>query len=139
MEKLYKIYYGDNKEDYIKGHLKEEDVINGYLSEAKAFDIFFNDMVMCNNYLQKNYENIEELISAYDEENDSYADEYQYFIINIEFNEEITKKAIEKMGNTFYYDNELELYITGITDLGTSRRIVPTNIIVKSEEESEAN
>lgn len=139
MEKLYKIYYGDNKEDYIKRYLKEEDIINGYLSEAKAFDIFFNDMIMCNNYLQKNYENIEELISAYDEENGSYIDEYQYFIINIEFDEETTKKAIEKMGNTFYYDNELELYITGITDFGTSRRIVPTNIIVKSEEESEAN
>lgn len=138
MEKLYKIYYGDNKEDYIKRYLKEEDVIDGFLCEAKAFDIFFNDMIMCNNYLQKNYENIEELISAYDEENDCYIDEYQYFIIDIEFNEEITQKAIEKMGNTFYYDNELELYITGITDLGTSRRIVPTNIIVKSEEESEA-
>lgn len=139
MEKLYKIYYGDNKEDYIKRYLKEEDVINGYLSEAKAFDIFFNDMIMCNNYLQKNYENIEELISAYDEENASYIDEYQYFIVDIEFNEEITKKAVEKMGNTLYYDSELDLYLTGITDLGTSRRIAPTNIMVKSEEESEVN
>lgn len=133
MEKLYKIYYGDNKEDYIKRYLKEEDIINGFLSEAKAFDLFFNDMIMCNNYLQKNYENIEELISAYDEENDSYVDEYQIFIVDIEFDEEITKKAIEKMGNTFYYDNELELYITGITDLGTSRRIVQTNLKVESE------
>ena len=137
MEKLYNIYYGDNKEDYIKRYLKEEDVINGYLSEAKAFDIFFNDMIMCNNYLQKNYENIEELISAYDEENDSYIDEYQYFIVDLAFGEEITKKAVEKMGNTLYYDSELDLYLTGITDLGTSRRIVPTNIIVNSEEESE--
>lgn len=137
MEKLYKIYYGDNKEDYIKRYLKEEDVINGYLSEAKAFELFFDNMIMCNNYLQKNYENIEELISAYDEENDSYIDEYQYFIVDIAFNEEITKKAVEKMGNTLYYDSELDLYLTGITDLGTSRRIVPTNIIVKSEEESE--
>lgn len=131
MEKLYKIYYGDNKEDYITRYLKEEDVISGFLSEAKAFDIFFSDMIMCNNYLQKNYENIEELISAYDEKNDRYTDEYQYFIIDIEFGEEITKKAIEKMGNTFYYDNELELYITGITDLGTSRRIVPTDLKVE--------
>ena len=56
MEKLYKIYYGDTKEDYIKRYLKEEDVLDGYLSEAKAFDIFFTDMIMCNNYLQKNYE-----------------------------------------------------------------------------------
>lgn len=137
MEKLYKIYYGDNKDDYIKRYLKEEDVIDGFLSEAKAFDIFFNDMIMCNNYLQKNYENMEELISAYDEETDSYIDEYQVFIVDIEFDEETTQKAIEKMGNTFYYDNELELYITGVTDLGTSRRIVPTSIIVKSEEERE--
>lgn len=131
MEKLYKIYYGENKKDYIGEYLKESDIIDGRLSEAKAFEIFFSDMIMCNDYLKQRYDNIEELVSSYDEEEDYYNDEYQLFIVNIEYDEEITIKAIEKMGNTFYYDNDLDLYIMGVTDLGTSRTIVPTGLIVE--------
>lgn len=132
-EKMYKIFYGDHEGDYIRRFLKDEEIIDGRLTEAKAFDIFFNDMIMCNNYLTHRCGNIDELVSAYDEEEDYYVDEYQLFIVNIEYDEETTTKAIEKMGNTFYYDNDLDLYIMGVTDLGTSRRIVPTNIIVKEE------
>ena len=134
MEKMYKIYYGENEKDYIRRYLKENEVIDGRLSEAKAFEIFFSDMIMCNDYLKYRYDNIEELISAYDEE-DCYIDEYQFFIVDIEYDEETTKKAVEKMGNTLYYDNDLGLYVTGITDLGTSRTIVPTNLMVESEDQ----
>lgn len=130
-EKLFNIYYGENENDYIRRYLKEEDIIDGYLSEAKAFDIFFSDMIMCNNYLQQNYNNLDELVSGYNEEEDYYEDEYQVFIVNIEYDEETTVKAVEKMGNTLYYDNKLDLYIMGVTDLGTSRTIVPTDLIVK--------
>lgn len=132
-EKLYYIYYGDNENDYIRRYLKESDIIDGYLSEAKAFDLFYQDMIMCNNYLQNNFDNLEYLISGYNEEEDYYVDEYQVFIIEPEFNEDITKMATEKMGNTLYYDNNLDLYITGITDLGTSRTIVLTDLKVKEE------
>lgn len=90
---------------------------------------------MCNNYLKHRYNNVDELISAYDEQEDYYIDEYQFFIVDIEYDEETTKKAVEKMGNTLYYDNDLNLYITGITDLGTSRTIVPTDLIVESEDQ----
>lgn len=135
-EKLYTIYYGDGENDTIRRYLKEEDVLNGYLSEAKAFDIFYQDMIMCNNYLQNNYDNLDYIIDAYNEEEDYYIDEYQVFIINPEFDEEITKKATEKMGNTLYYDYKNEIYLTGITDLGTSRTIVPTDIKVVAYEEN---
>lgn len=135
MEKLYEIYYGDGEKDCIKRYLKEEDIINGYLSEAKAFEIFYNGMVMSNNYLQNNYDNLDELISAYNEEDDYYTDEYQVFIIDMEYDEDITKMATEKMGNTLYYDFKNEIYLTGITDFGTSRRIVPTDIKVIEESE----
>ena len=130
-EKLYTIYYGENEGDYIRRYLKESDIINGYLSEYKAFDLFYHAMIMCNNYLQNNCDNLDYIIDAYDEENDYYIDEYQAFIIDPEFDEEITKAATEKMGNTLYYDNTNELYLTGITDLGTSRTIVPTNLKVE--------
>lgn len=133
-EKLFNIYYGENENDYIRRYLKEEDIIDGYLSEAKAFEIFFSDMIICNDYLRHNYDALDELVSGYNEEEDYYQDEYQVFIVNIEYDEETTIEAVKKMGNTLYYDNNLDLYITGITDLGTSRRIVPTNLIVKEAE-----
>lgn len=136
-EKMYKIYYGEGQEDYIRRYLKQEEIINGRLSEAKAFDIFYESMIMCNEYLKNNYESLEYLIDAYNEEEDYYEDEYQVFIINPWYDEEMTIKATKKMGNTLYYDNKNELYITGITDLGTSRTIVPTDLIVKEVEENE--
>lgn len=130
-EKLFNIYYGEGQEDYIRRYLKDTDIIDGRLTEAKAFDLFYNGMIMSNNYLQNNYENLETIISAYNEEEDYDVDEYQVFIIEPEFDEDITKMATEKMGNTLYYDTENEIYLTGITDLGTSRTIVPTDLIVK--------
>lgn len=133
MEKMYKIYYGENKNDYIRSYLKDDEIIDGRLSEAKAFKIFFSNMIMCNDYLKHRYNNIDELISAYDEEEDDYIDEYQFFIVTPEYDEETTKKAVEKMGNTLYYDNELDLYITGITDSGTIRTGVATDLTVESE------
>lgn len=134
-EKRYKIYYGENENDYITRYLKKEDIIDGYLSEAKAFDLFYSAMIMSNSYLQNNYDNLEYIIDSYNEEEDYYTDEYQVFIIEPEFDEDITKMATEKMGNTLYYDNNNEIYLTGITDLGTSRRIVPTDIKVEEVEE----
>ena len=139
MEKLYKIYYGEEKDDYIRRYLKDDEIINGYLSEAKAFNLFYNSMIICNNYFKniEHYDDIEEIISSYDEENDYYDEEFQIFIIDPEYDREITEKATEKMGNTLYYDNKMDLYLTGITDLGTSRTIVPTDIKVIEESEEQ--
>ena len=130
-EKLYKIYYGDNENDYIRRYLKSSDIINGRLSELKAFELFYDNMILCNEYLKNNYDNLDYLVSGYNEEEDYYEDEYQVFIIDSDFSEETLIKATELMGNTLYYDNKNELYITGITDLGTSRTIIPTNITVE--------
>ncbi len=136
-EKLYKIYYGDKEEDYVTRYLKDSDIIGGYLSESKAFDIFYDAMIMSNNYLQNNYDNLDYLVSGYNEEEDYYVDEYQVFIIELAYDEEISIKATEKMGNTLYYDNKNEVYLTGITDLGTSRTIVPTDLRVEKEGNNE--
>lgn len=130
-EKLYKIYYGDEEENYIRRYLKDNEIINGYLTEAKAFELFYDNMIMCNEYIKNNYDNLEELISGYNEEEDYYVDEYQVFIIDSQFDEDILKKITEKMSNTLYYDTKNELYITGITDLGTHRSYVETNIKVE--------
>ena len=132
-EKLYRIYYGDSEEDYIVRYLKDEDIIDGYLCEAKAFNIFYPSMIISNNYLINNIDNIDTIISAYNEKEDYYEDEYQVFLIDLDYDEEITKKATEKMGNTLYYDYKNEIYLTGITDLGTNRTIVATDLKVEKE------
>ena len=133
-EKRYIIYYGNDKEDFIIRYLKESDILDGYLSEAKAFELFYSDMIMCNSYFKNNdFCEVDYLIDPYNEEEDYFTDEYQYFIVEPEFSEEITIKATEKMGNTLYYDNEKELYITGITDLGTMRTGVPTGLKVEAD------
>lgn len=134
-EKFYKIYYGDEEGDYIRRYLKDSDIIDGYLTEAKAFNLFYDAMIMSNCYLQNNYDNLDYLVSGYNEENDYYIDEYQVFIIDPAFDEDITIKATDKMGNTLYYDNNNEIYLTGITDLGTSRTYVPTNLKVEEVKE----
>lgn len=132
-EKMYKVFYGDTKSEYVIAYLKEKDIINGYLSEAKAFELFYTDMIICNNYFEHCYENIDRLIDDYDEENDCSIDVFQIFIVNLSYSEDITIKATEKMGNTFYYDNDLGLYLVGITDLGTNRSLVSTNLKVEEE------
>lgn len=129
-EKLYNIKYGNEKDDYITRYLKAGEIMNGYLSESKAFDLFFDNMILCNNYIKERLDNIIPIVDSYDEENDYYKEEYQFFIIDLEYDEELTKKAVKKMDNTLYYDEELDLYILGVTDWGTSRTIVPTDLKV---------
>ncbi len=129
-EKLYKIRYGTEKDDYITRYLKDEHIIDGFLSESKAFDLFFSSMIICNDYLKTRYENIESIVDAYNEDTEEYIDEFQFFIVEPEFDEETTKKAVIKMYNTLYYDEELDLYILGVTDWGTSRTIVSTDLEV---------
>ena len=134
-EKLFNIYYGEGQDDYIRRYLKEEDIIEGKLTEAAAFRLFYSAMIMSNEYLRNNYDNLDYIIDSYVEEEDYNVDEYQVFIIEPEFDEDITKMATEKMGNTLYYDYKNEIYLTGITDLGTSRTIVPTDIKVEEVKE----
>ncbi len=134
-EKMYKIYYGEGENDYIRRYLKEEDILDGFLNESKAFDIFYDNMIMCNSYVSNNYEQLDYIIDSYDEENDSYVDEYQVFIIDPAYDEDITRMATEKMGNTLYYDYKNELYLTGITDLGTRRSYVRTDLKVIEDKE----
>lgn len=130
-EKLVKIYYGENEKDYIKRYVNDKDILNGYLSEAKAFELFFSGMIICNNYLNNNYNNLDILIDNYDENDDYVIEQFQFFLVEPEFDEDTTIKAVKKMYNTLYFDNKNDLYIMGITDLGTNRESVPTDLKVE--------
>lgn len=135
-EKLVKIYYGENEKDYIKRYVNEKDILDGYLSEAKAFELFFSGMIICNNYLNNNYDNLDILIDNYNENEDYVIEQFQFFLVEPEFDEDTTIKAVKKMYNTLYFDNKNDLYIMGVTDLGTNRNSVETDLrveIVESE------
>lgn len=126
-EKFCKIFYGKNESDYVVRNLTWDDMKTGFLTEAKAFDVFFSDMILCNNYFKVGgFEDVDMLT-----ENNEDVEEYQLFIVDLVYNEDVTIKAVEKMGNTLYYDSKLDLYILGVTDLGMSRNFITTNLEVK--------
>ena len=141
MEKkaFYKAIYGENENDYFvinENELNEYEKEQGFLSEATAFRKIFSDMILSNNILRHiNYDNIDFLIDSYNEENDEYTDEYQYFIVEPRYSDEETLiKLVKSTGNTLYYSNDLDNYILGVTDLGTNRNYVLTDIKLEKME-----
>lgn len=116
-------FYGNKVSDY--------GIQNGYVDYrtlAKAFDA-----VMNNEIIQKTYEiGCWELVSGndYDEETDTYIEIYQYYIVD-DNGAEILQEAEEIV----FYNEELDMYVWGVTHWGTSWDCVLTNIqIVKDEE-----
>lgn len=125
-EKFYKIFYGENTNDYVARNLTWDDMKTGFLTESKAFDVFFDGMILCNDYFKVcGFEEVDILTDNEDVE------EYQLFIVDLAYSEDVTIKATQKMGNTLYYDNKLGLYLLGVTDLGMSRNLITTNLEVK--------
>ena len=134
MEKRYKAIWGKGEYDYFyytAEELGDYEKEKGYLSELSCFRWVFNDMVLSNEILKLLCETgkyVEELVSGYDEKNDYYIDEYQFFIVDSKYDEESLIKIVKLMGNTLYYSEDLNNYIMGVTDLGTSRDYVLTDI-----------
>lgn len=61
----------------------------------------------------------------YDEENDTYADIYQFFIID----DYTAEYLIEHTDNIIFYIGKLDLYALGVTHWGTSWDYVPEDFI----------
>lgn len=59
----------------------------------------------------------------YDEEEDTYTEVYQYYIINYQDAERLAEYTNELV----YYNEALDLYILGVTHWGTSWDYVPSN------------
>ena len=107
-------------------------------------DFIFTDMILCNNIV-KYYENWDlELGEDYDEEEDEYIEIYQYYIVDFDnWRLEEYKKYLEetKKESDFilWYDNELDIYVLGVSHWGTSWDYVPTEIKIKKEKENKEN
>ena len=102
-----------------------------YRTLARSFDA-----VLCNNIIPKTHdvcgywelENGEE----YDEANDEYTDVYQYFIIS-DNGAQILKDYTDEL---VWYNEELDIYVWGVTHFGTSWDYVLTDIKIELEGET---
>jgi hypothetical protein len=109
----------ENLNEYEKEHNK--------ISYKTLVERYFDNMILCNN-IANNYEDLEVIAgSDYDEEEDTYKDIYQYFIVDGCFDEEDLQKVGEELG-VVYYNSNLDLYILGVDHFGTSWDYVLTDI-----------
>ena len=117
-------FYGNKISDY---GLK-----NGYVDYrtlAKAFDAVLNNDIygfvtehIGDWSLESGYD--------YDEETESYEDIFQYYIVS-DNGAEILKEA----GEIVYYNEQLDMYLWGVTHYGTSWDYVLTDIKIELREE----
>lgn len=96
---------------------------NGYVDYGTLAKCF--DAVLCNAMSSRIGETMDLVHGTdYDEENDSYYDVYQYFIIDNQ-GYELLKEYTDEI---VYYDSELDVYVWGVTHFGTSWSYVLTDI-----------
>ena len=86
-----------------------------YATFAKAFDAVLNNSIMEKGW---NIGNGWELVngSDYDEENDEYTDVYQWFIVS-DNGAQIIQDYTDEI---LYYHEDIDIYLWGVTHLGTS-------------------
>lgn len=117
--------------------ISEEEINNGYINYRTLATAF--DAVLCNDITKLFFTEINgtyqeaELYNGtdYNEEEDYYYDIYQYYIIDnngVSILEDNTDEII-------YYLPELDIYVWGVTHLGTPWNGVNTNIKIKLEVE----
>lgn len=116
---MKKYFYGRRVSDYAAEHGKVD-----YKTLTKILDgAILNNNIINNDSIYTGYW---ELFngSDYNEETDSYAEIFQYYIIS-EYGANILKKYTDEI---VYYNKGLELYLWGVTHYGTSWDYVLTNI-----------
>lgn len=131
MEKLKMYVKKEELNEYEKEHNK--------ISFKKLVKKLFTDLILCNNITKLFYNEMggkycepEFIIgNDYDEENEIQVDVYQYFLVDFSsWTYDLIKKYSKQLGNEFvlYYIEELDLYILGVTHLGTVWDYVLTDI-----------
>lgn len=113
------------KKKYFYGNeVSEYGVQHGYVDYrclAKCFDAVLNNDIM-----QKTAEvGYWELVSGcdYDEENDAYADVFQWYIVS-----DCGAALLDEANEIVYYNEELDMHVWGVTHYGTSWDYVLTDI-----------
>lgn len=114
-KKIFRYFSKEKLNDYEKE--------KGFLSYANLFGED-TQLILCNEIV-KQYEFLElEHGTDYDEENDTYIDIYQYYIID-DYTARLLKEYTQEI---IFYHNELDIYILGVTHFGTSWNYILTDI-----------
>ena len=114
-----KYFYGNKISDYGLEHGYVD-----YKTLAKAFDAVLN-----NDIINKTYDiGYWDIVSGsdYDEETDEYTDIYQYYIVS-----DNAVEILQEANEIVYYNEELDMYVWGVTHWGTSWDYVLTDIKVE--------
>ena len=112
--------------EYFEGNkISEYGLQNGYVDYrtlAKALDAVLNNNIISNTQDIGYWEEVNG--SEYDEENDDYIEVYQYFIIS-----DYGAKILQEMTDEIvWYNEDLDMYVWGVTHWGTSWDYVLTDI-----------
>ena len=112
-----KYFYGNEISEYGRKHGYVD-----YRTLAKSFDAVLNNDII-NKTSDIGYWDVING-SEYDEETDSYVDIFQYYIISSQ-GAEILQRETEEI---VFYNEELDMYVWGITHYGTAWDYVLTDI-----------
>lgn len=118
-------FYGNKISDY--------GLANGYVDYAtlaKSFDCILNNDIIRKTADIGYWEEYNG--SEYNEENDEYIDVYQYYIIS-EQGAQILSECTEEI---VWHNEELDMYVWGVTHFGTSWGYVLTDIVIKNAKEA---
>ena len=118
-----KYFYGNEISEYGRQHGYVD-----YRTLAKSFDAVLNNDII-NKTSDIGYWDVING-SEYDEETDSYADIFQYYIISSQ-GAEILQRETEEI---VFYNEELDMYVWGVTHFGTAWDYVLTDIQCEIEE-----
>ena len=118
-----KYFYGNEISEYGRQHGYVD-----YRTLAKSFDAVLNNDII-NKTSDIGYWDVING-SEYDEETDSYADIFQYYIISAQ-GAEILQRETEEI---VFYNEELDMYVWGVTHFGTAWDYVLTDIQCEIEE-----
>lgn len=124
-------------DNYIKAKTNKKEcyyIDTNIVNYRTLTDFIFTDMIICNNIIKYSDNWDLELSEAC--EDDEYIDFYQYFIVDVDnWRLEKYKEYLEETNKssdlTLWYDNELDIYILGVSHCGTAWSYVPTNIKIK--------
>lgn len=112
--------------EWLEGNkISQYGIENGYVDYgtlAKAFDAVLNNTIIRSTQEIGYWEEYNG--TEYDEENEEYVEVYQYFIIS-----GYGARLLQKMTNEIiWYNEELDMYVWGVTHYGTSWDYVLTDI-----------
>jgi len=108
--------------------ISEYGLQNGYVDYAclaKSFDAVLNNDIIAKTQEIGYWECVNG--SEYDEETEEYYDIFQYYIIS-----ESGFETLQRLTNEIvFYNEELDMYVWGVTHFGTSWDYVLTDIAIK--------